>query len=202
MDQNRNQNQFEFDNQNMYGNMQNGNQNGYGMQMPYNGQFSEPARGQNGNYYGNWNMMGNYGGIVYPNYGNDMENQADVRYMKEMYPELAKKIQVYVDEECDQMEYDGSIMFDEYPDRVLIYQIVQRVLNRLMADGGIPESWRRDDSVMDSGQEEAVEAMACQGQCCGRNCRNQGMEDFIQVILLNEMFKRRADRRNRRRRYW
>ncbi len=202
MDQNRNQNQFEFDNQNMYGNMQNGNQNYYGMQTPYNGQFSDPAHGQNGSYYGNWGQMGNYGGIVYPNYGNDMENQADVRYMKEMYPDLAKKIQVYVDEECDRMEYDGSIMFDEYPDRVLIYQIVRRVLDRLMADGGIPESWRRDNNAMDDSQEEAVEAMACRGQCCGGNCRNQGMEDFIQVILLNEMFKRRADRRNRRRRYW
>ena len=35
--------------------------------------------------------------------------------MKSMYPMSAKKILPYVEEECDRMEYEGSMIYDEYP---------------------------------------------------------------------------------------
>ena len=168
--------------------------------MPYNN--------WNGNWNNNWNnewpAMEYRGGIYYPDYGSDMENQSDVRYMKELYPDLARRIQVLVDEECDRMEYDGSMMYDEYPDRVMIYRIVQQILEKLLAEGELdlaetPVNGEMGESDADT---QPVEAMQNNGNCRGGNCRNTQFEDLIQVILLNEIFKRRADRRNRRRRYW
>lgn len=191
---------------------QNKNQNPFGFQMPYRDSFYGPANGQNWDAFENWGQTEGYGGILYPAYSGDMENQSDVRYMKELYPELAREVQVYVDEECDRMEYEGSMMYDEYPDRVLVYQAVRHILNRLMEKGilPMPENNPMNENVMDECDGNGACGSEIQGMasrkrsnvCSGRGCRNQQMEDFIQVIFLNEMFKRRAERRNRRRRYW
>ena len=42
--------------------------------------------------------------------------RTDLEYMKSLYPDLPKRILPYVEEECDRMEYTGSVMFDVYPD--------------------------------------------------------------------------------------
>lgn len=201
MDPNRNSNGMPYGNQ---GNNQNPNG------MPYTNQGNNqnvngmPYNNWNNNWNNDWNMMDYRGGIYYPDYGMDMENQSDIRYMKELYPELAKRIQTLVDEECDRMEYDGSMMYDEYPDRVMIYRIVRRILDQLTAEGVIELARPEDMNDMREGTMEAnsVGAMQCNGNCCGGNCRNPQFEDLIQVILLNEIFKRRSNHRNRRRRYW
>ena len=44
-----------------------------------------------------------------------------------LMPMEAKKIQLEVMEMCDQMEYDGSPMFDCYPDRIIIGRMVQKI---------------------------------------------------------------------------
>ena len=37
-----------------------------------------------------------------------------------MYPETAKRLAPYVEEMCDRLEYEGGILYDEYPDRFLL----------------------------------------------------------------------------------
>lgn len=164
--------------------------------MPYENQNSRnysnpdtmPYDRNMGNGYNGYNGYSYYGGMYYPMNGNEMENQADVRYMKEMYPNLAKRIQVLVDEECDKLEYEGSPMFDEYPDKVLIYQIVQRIVEQLIAENALSMQQRNWDD------EEDMEDR--------RDRRNVSFDDIVQILLLHEMFRRRANRRNRRKRYW
>ena len=56
------------------------------------------------------------------------EKARDQRKFRELYPALARQIQPLVEEECDRMEYDGSFMFDEYPDQLQIRRISRRVL--------------------------------------------------------------------------
>lgn len=186
MDQNRNLDDMPYGNQNRNRNPEN---------MPYNN--------WNNIWNPDWNTMDYRGGIYYPDYGTEMENQSDIRYMKELYPELAKRIQALAEEECDRMEYDGSMMYDEYPDRVMIYRIVRRILDRLIADGEIsPIEPGMENEREENREAEPIGAMQNRRECRGRNCRNPQFEDFIQVILLNEIFKRRAHRRNRRRRFW
>ena len=36
----------------------------------------------------------------------------DARKLQAFYPRIAQEIQRYVEEECDKMEYEGSMMFD------------------------------------------------------------------------------------------
>lgn len=51
----------------------------------------------------------------------------DFEYFKSMYPSGARRLQQYVEEVCDEMEYEGSPIFDEYPDRILIEQMLQKI---------------------------------------------------------------------------
>lgn len=133
----------------------------------------------NGNYMGNFGIpFANYGGIYFPVYNNEMETESDLRFMKEMYPVAAKNIQALVERELDTLDKEGSLIYDEYPDRVQLLRISGRIYDQailnLKEENGFPSPW---------------------GECQGENCRDRRLEDFIYVILLNEIFKRRADRR-------
>lgn len=65
-----------------------------------------------------------YPANMYPQaYLDEMQNERDMKKMKELYPEVAKDVLSVVEDECDQMEYDGSMMFDEYPDKVMFERI-------------------------------------------------------------------------------
>ena len=55
-------------------------------------------------------------------YLTEMEYEKDMERMKELYPKEVKTILSYVEDECDKMEYEGSLMFDEYPDRLMLEQ--------------------------------------------------------------------------------
>ena len=46
----------------------------------------------------------------------ETEYEKDCRRMQELYPRDARQIQSLVDRECDRMEYEGSMMYDRYPE--------------------------------------------------------------------------------------
>lgn len=108
-------------------------------------------------------------------YEDDREQERDRRLMRSFYSRPARKIQELVDQECDRMEYEGSMMFDEYPDKFMMSQICAR----------IEEKFRAQEE-----DEEQAQAL----DCCG-------LIDLIGVILYNEMYRRRC-RRRRCRRYF
>ncbi|TCK87894.1 hypothetical protein EDC19_2738 [Natranaerovirga hydrolytica] len=125
----------------------------------------------------------------------DSSDEMDIEYMKRMYPELARQLQYYVDEECDKMEYDGSYMYDEYPDKESLYMMVEKIYERIMSDPSVRINEVFSDSEKDK-NEKNVES-----QQFGFGAR--GLRDLIQVMLLNEIFRRRRrySRRRRPRRY-
>ena len=60
-------------------------------------------------------------------YMEELEYARDLEKLKGMYPKEVRSIQEMGEDECDKMEYEGSLMFDEYPDKVMISQIVKRI---------------------------------------------------------------------------
>ena len=60
-------------------------------------------------------------------YLEELEYERDMQKLKDLYPKEVKSIQVLVEDECDKMEYEGSLMFDEYPDKLMLRQIVNRI---------------------------------------------------------------------------
>lgn len=101
------------------------------------------------------------------------EKERDQRRFKELYPTLARQIQPLVEDECDRMEYDGSFMFDEYPDQLQLRRVSRRIYDK------VDKKDYQDDLMMQ--------------ETNGRNW----MEDFVTMMLLNEMYQRRCRRRDR-----
>lgn len=122
-------------------------------------------------------------------YLNEIEYERDRERMKELYPQEAKRIQKAVEEECDKMEYDGSLMFDEYPDRVMVQRLCDNIYNTVYGQ-----------QVSDVNTEEYRDRRPQGGNQPPRR-PNPGGRDLIQVLLFDEMFRRRC-RHHRCRRWW
>lgn len=115
-----------------------------------------------------------------PGHAGIMEAERDLRRLQSMYPDTVKLLLPYVEEECDRMEYEGSPMFDEYPDRSTICRIEERILEQAK------------DCFAEKEAQEPEEALSMQyskphiGSLGGSRAR-----DLARVLLLNEIYHRR-----------
>ena len=75
-------------------------------------------------------------------YNDDRNARRDYDYMKSIYPDTAKRVLPYMEEECDRMEYDGSMMYDEYPDRLQLRLMCRRIYDK--AEEENPGAWLMD----------------------------------------------------------
>lgn len=100
------------------------------------------------------------------------EMETDNTYLKYLYPKITRQISEFVEEECDKMEYEGSLMFDLFPDKTAL---------RIMA-AGITEEFKKKypDAYPDEGSL---------------------LRDMIEVVLFHEIMYRRNRYRNHKRLY-
>ena len=54
----------------------------------------------------------------------EMEYEQDKARMKELYPKEVGRTVECVEDECYSMESEGTPLFDQYPDRLLLDQVV------------------------------------------------------------------------------
>ncbi len=87
----------------------------------------------------------------------------DLEYLQEMYPVQARKFQKMIAETLDHIDYEGSMIYDEYPDKWQIYRLTQMIV----------------DKIRKSGEEEAV----------GEDWNKTG--EFVQILLCYEIYRRR-----------
>lgn len=128
----------------------------------------------------------------YPMYmqGEDGDEK-DLERLQSMFPKTAQLIQPVVEEECDRMEYDGSLMFDEYPDKLMVERLIESIYQR------IQNSEIEEESV--GTEEDSVFATQCRN--CNSNRFGDGLQDLISVMLFEEMHRRRC-RHRRCKRWW
>ena len=124
-------------------------------------------------------------------YGEDKRDRRDVEYMKSMYPMSAKKILPYVEEECDRMEYEGSMICDEYPDRLLLYLMAGRIYDR-MKEG------EKKEIAMEI-EKEQVETQELKRK---KKDREETLMDLVQILLYQEIVQRRCRHRRNCRHYY
>lgn len=115
-------------------------------------------------------------------------DKRDMEYMKSMYPGIAKMVLPFVEEECDRMEYDGSMIYDEYPDKLQVHLMCRRVYDKVREQKGFGE-------MVD---EELVEIQENRG----RNRKDELLQSLIQVLVFQELYKRRHEFRRQRRRFY
>ena len=52
----------------------------------------------------------------------------DVAYLKTMYPQSVTALYERIADASDRLEYEGSFMFDEYPDHELVLKFIQDII--------------------------------------------------------------------------
>lgn len=144
--------------------------------------------------------------------------EQDINYMKQLYPAAVQQIQKEVDDQCDRLEYDGSCMFDQYPDRCHLELLVNQIYNRIMnnnnsvsdanaATSSLPNNRKSANNSSDSITTSNIPSYPLWSGHCPPNqpCRYDNepnwLRSLIQTMLYNEMRNRRRRYRNRKRWY-
>lgn len=61
-----------------------------------------------------------------PLYEGERMQDKEFNLMKSYYPGTVQHIQEKIEEECDLMDYEGSRLYDEYPDKYMIYHLSRK----------------------------------------------------------------------------
>ena len=75
--------------------------------------------------------------------------------MKSYYPGTVQHIQEKIEEECDLMDYEGSRLYDEYPDKYMIYHLGCKIRESMELE--ISTQAIREDFL-----DELIQVMLCQ----------------------------------------
>ena len=96
----------------------------------------------------------------------------DLEYLQQMYPAEAKRYQKLICNILDKLDYEGSMIYDEYPDKWQLYKLSRDILDRIKRaeEKDAPE----------------VEIPAEKWEWIG---------DLVQILLFYEIYKRRHNSR-------
>lgn len=98
----------------------------------------------------------------------DADVLRDLDYFRQLYPLQVRRYQTRIAEILDRMDYEGSVIYDEYPDRYTLERMSDNIVNIL----------RREERQQNPQQEDSDEKWEL-----GRS--------LIFVLLSNEVYKRR-----------
>lgn len=102
-------------------------------------------------------------------YEGERMQEEEFKLMKSYYPQTVQRIQERVEEECDLLDYEGSRLYDEYPDKYMLYHLSSRI----------------KESIQPELSSEAV--------------RESFLDELLQVMLYQEISRRRCRRHRCRR---
>ncbi len=96
----------------------------------------------------------------------------DLEYLQQMYPSEAKRYQKTIVNILDKMDYEGSMIYDEYPDKWQLYQLSRDILDRIKREEAQSED--AENSELNNSPEKW-----------------EWLGDLIQILLFYEIYKRR-----------
>lgn len=96
----------------------------------------------------------------------------DLEYLQQMYPTEAKRYQKTISNILDKLDYEGSMIYDEYPDKWQIYKLSRDILDRI----------KREEEQQNPDKEVPEEKWEWLG-------------DLVQILLFYEIYKRRHNTR-------
>lgn len=104
-------------------------------------------------------------------YEGELAEENEFNLMKSYYPAMSQRIQEKVEEVCDRLDYEGSSIYDEYPDRFLLHHLCKEIQHFVEPE---MEAQRMPEGFLD---------------------------ELVQVLLYQEISRRRCRRHRCRRFY-
>jgi len=102
----------------------------------------------------------------------EWENRQDAAYFLSMCPMPVRTLHRYVEDVCEEKENANSMLYDEYPDKVMLMKLRDQVLERAADDKGL---------FGEEGYFGAVDS--------------REVKDMAEVLLYREIAARRRNRR-------
>lgn len=99
----------------------------------------------------------------------DRDMVKDLEYLQQMYPMGAKKLLAEVNKALSILDYEGSMIYDQYPDRFMLYKMGKDILEGLRKN---PTKKKEDEQL-------------------AKLLEWDGIDELILVILFFELLKRR-----------
>lgn len=143
--------------------------------------------------------------MVYPMplaYDDERIERRDYEYMKSLYPDVAKRILPYVEEECDRCDCPCSMMYDEYPDRLQLRMMCNRIYDKVMENEKMFFTSEEYDDVFPEKYDEVEGQQLWNDDRRERMRRRDWLRNLIEVMTYQELYKRRQDDRRNRRRFY
>lgn len=109
--------------------------------------------------------------MTYPGYSGTEQESAllqDMEYLQRAYPNEVKRYQRRVAQILDKMDYEGSMIYDEYPDFYSLRRMTDSMVKIL----------QNEERELPEGQQGPPEKWTW-------------LADMIQVLLCDEVYKRR-----------
>lgn len=116
----------------------------------------------------------------------------DFEYLRKTYPALLTKWQRRVEEVLDRMDYEGSMIYDEYPDRVSLQNLGEAVARIL--EGMKEEGTRLAEEAGTHSAEEAGTHPA-EAREISDPLKEEYLLGLAQVLVRNEVYRRRQKRK-------
>lgn len=92
--------------------------------------------------------------------------EKDYDYMRRMIPDSSRQIFDFIEDICDRLEYEGSFLYDECPDKTTIHNMTDKIYNQFNRSDG----------------QEMISAASI----------SIPLKDFIQTLLCDEILYRRC----------
>ena len=87
----------------------------------------------------------------------------EYEYMVEYYPSEVRWLNAYIQEVIDSIDEPTSFIYDEYPDKFMLYQLCRQIRAQV-------ESEMKAQGVPDGFLDELIQVLLCQ-EICRRRCR-------------------------------
>lgn len=114
--------------------------------------------------------------VAYPNYrmfSDEYRRMQDLEYLQAMYPVRVKEYQRKINQVLDRIDYAGSMIYDEYPDRISLYKLATDITDSIIRDENI--AGKTEENVTDKMNKEHIGVI-------------------VQILLYYEIHKRRYKR--------
>lgn len=112
--------------------------------------------------------------VAYPNYqmySDEYRRMQDLEYLQSMYPLEVKEYQRKINQVLDRIDYSGSMIYDEFPDRISLYKLATDITDSII----------RDQATED-------------GRDVSEQTNREHIGIIVQILLYYEIHKRRYKR--------
>ena len=113
-------------------------------------------------------------------YKQETEAEKEKKLIYSYYPKETVMVQAFVEDACDRLDYEGSFLYDEYPDKGQIERTCQVICSQM---------------------EDIGEIKAMESRKSGGKTQTGFWETLTATLFCQEMYRRRC-RRNRCKRLW